>query len=117
MATGNQSYLNMAIFKMYLLSYEIFAIFRQVGLFAIEMIDIVYLKSYYNCQDKYADMLEGTNVLIGLVCLKCMATTMFRNFVHQIACRDSKDMKFEMTLYSLFSSHQIFRQSNCPMKT
>ena len=47
--TGNQSYLNMAIFKMYLLSYEIFATFRQVGLFAIEMIDIVYLKSYYNC--------------------------------------------------------------------
>ena len=55
-ATGNQTYLNMAIFKMYLLSYEFFATIRQVGVFAIEMIDIVYLKSYYNCQDKYADI-------------------------------------------------------------
>ena len=55
-ATGNQTYLNMAIFKMYLLSYEFFATIRQVGSFAIEMIDIVYLKSYYNCQDKYADI-------------------------------------------------------------
>ena len=71
----------MAIFKMHHLSYEIVVTFRQVGLFAIEMIDIVYLKSYYNCQDKYEDIgiyseLEGTNVLIGLVCLQCMATTL-----------------------------------------